>query len=269
MGREYIYERNDFECNVVKEVGNFLHLHNEIELMYIYKGKIKVSCNFQEYTVKEGEMIIIFPNTMHAVEKLEDTEYLLSIFSKDIFSTLAPILATQSIVGSPVISKGDLHEEVSFALEQIYKRIDIQVKCNISIAYLMIILENILGTVALEPFHYDKNIEWLYEVVKFLNENYKQKITLDEISHRLGISKYHLSRNFNSRIGCSISEYVNRLRVNWEKNLIENTDLSVTSIAMECGFESLTSFFRAFKQLEHKSPKKYREEFIINKHINE
>ncbi len=268
MGQKYIYERNDFECNVVDEVGDFLHLHNEIELLYIYKGKMKVVCNFQEYTVGENEFVIIFPNTLHSVKKLEKVEYLLSIFSKDVFPSMSSIWACKSVVGPPIIHLQDLHEEVGFSLKQIYNRKDIQVKCNITIAYLTIILDNILNAIELKPFYSDKNMEWLYRVIKYLNENYHHTIRLEEISRELGISKYHLSRNFNERIGCSISEYVNQLRVGQAKNMLKNTDLQIIDIAMECGFESLSTFFRVFKSLNIGTPNQYRGRRSNKKHVD-
>lgn len=256
---EYIYEQKDFECFVAYELGDFLHMHNEVELLYIYKGKIRAFCNFKEYIVNENEFIIIFPNTIHAFEPIEETKYLLSIFKKGTFPTMASAFANYCIKGDPVIAKKDLHEEVDFCLNQIHDRPEIQVKCNVTIAYLMVVVDNILRNISLTPLSEEKNLDWIHKVLDYLNQNYQSQIKLDDISKELGISKYHLSRSFNARVGCSINEYTNRLRVTKARRLIESTDMQVTHIALECGFDSLATFFRAFKSLGVGSPKKYRE----------
>ena len=265
MQNEYRYERNDFQCFIAHEVGVHLNLHDEVELIYVYKGKVRAFYNFEEYIINENEFILIFPNIVHAFESLEKTTYLLSIFNKNNFPTMESIFSTQCIDGSPVLHKNQLHPEVEFCVKQLYERAELHQKCNTNLAYLMLILDNILKQVNLKPLKEGKDIKWIQQVLSYLNENYSNPIKLDDLSKKMGISKFHLSRNFNARIGRSISEYVNRLRVEKAKVLLENTELHITTIAMECGFDSLTTFFRVFKELGVGSPKKYREICIKNK----
>lgn len=258
MNKRYYYEKKDFECFIAPDVGRRLHMHNEVEFLYIYKGKLKVHCNFQEYTAKPGDFVLIFPNTIHAFDIIEKPEYLLNIFKKNIMPTMVPTFTNFTLDGGPVIPSEVLHPEVVYGMEQVYAREELQGKNTITIAYLTIAMEHIMNYIQLKPLKEDKNLEWIYQVLNYLNENYQNPIKLDDVSKELGISKYHLSRNFNIHIGCSINEYINTLRVERAKTLIETTDMQITRIALECGFDSLTTFFRAFKILGVGSPKKYR-----------
>ncbi len=92
----------------------------------------------------------------------------------------------------------------------------------------------------------------------YLDENYANKITLDELSERYYINKYSLSRAFSESFDTTIIGYVNNLRITYAKQLLRFSSKTIENIATECGFESLYYFSRVFKQVEGISPSQYR-----------
>lgn len=83
--------------------------------------------------------------------------------------------------------------------------------------------------------------------------------TLDEIAGRLGLSRRRFTQLFRAAAGESWLQHLHRHRVAHARRLLEETRRSVASIGFECGFEDLTTFYRAFKTAEGTSPLAWRQ----------
>ena len=94
----------------------------------------------------------------------------------------------------------------------------------------------------------------------YLNENYRKKLDLTTIAAEVGYGKFTLSHKFKSTVGMEIREYLNQIRINdviaeAEKGGLENKKL--IDYAMDAGFESVQTFYRAFRKTVGVTPKKY------------
>ena len=89
----------------------------------------------------------------------------------------------------------------------------------------------------------------LQKMRQYLHEQYAQKITLDTLSARYNISKYHLQRSFQRYFGQSPGEYLTRLRL---------TDLPVSEVAYRVGMENTSYFISVFRAREGATPQQYR-----------
>lgn len=94
--------------------------------------------------------------------------------------------------------------------------------------------------------------------MKYISLNYKNKVTLQEIADFTGYSKNYICAYFKKYSGFSIIEYLNGYRVKKSQEYLKTTDMSVTEISLECGFESITHFGRTFKLISGCSPLQYR-----------
>ena len=103
----------------------------------------------------------------------------------------------------------------------------------------------------------------LRKVIRYIKNNYMNKITLDEIADHVYMSKSYISRLFNEGVGMSISAYINKTRVEKSKGLLKNTDLSIAEIANLMGFEDQSYFAKQFKSEIGISPKEFREKALV------
>jgi len=94
--------------------------------------------------------------------------------------------------------------------------------------------------------------------VEELDEHFFEATNLDEAAASLGISRRRFTQLFRKVTGTSWLAYVRRMRVEHAKRLLERTDRTVLSIAFECGFEDLSTFYRAFKREVDESPNHWR-----------
>lgn len=98
----------------------------------------------------------------------------------------------------------------------------------------------------------------LLSLKNYLDSNFTEKITLDDLAQRYYINKFYLTRIFKEQFGTSINNYLLDLRITRAKSLLRFSDLTADAIGLECGIGSGYYFSRVFKQVEGISPSEYR-----------
>lgn len=97
----------------------------------------------------------------------------------------------------------------------------------------------------------------MQEILLYINEHFTKPMKLDELAHRFGVSVSYLSHEFVKYTGRSVYEYVLYRRVLMAKEMI-NSDLPLSEVAYQCGFNDYSSFLRAFNRQAGMSPAAYR-----------
>lgn len=97
------------------------------------------------------------------------------------------------------------------------------------------------------------------EAVLFLRTHFRERVFVDELAKRAGMSLRKLQVEFKKAVGRTLTEELLRLRVEYAGRLLRETDMKVAAVAMESGFGDHTAMHRAFKQIHDASPGKYRE----------
>lgn len=92
----------------------------------------------------------------------------------------------------------------------------------------------------------------------YIESNCHESIDLDVLSKVSSLCPHHFLRKFKSFTGLSPYQYLKRTRLSKARSLLENTNLSVTEICQDCGYESLSSFSFLFKNTYNLSPENYR-----------
>lgn len=95
-------------------------------------------------------------------------------------------------------------------------------------------------------------------VLKYVENNYANKISIADIADVAGFSESHFMRYFKETMGTSFVDYLKDYRLTMAARLLQSSDSSVLSISGEVGFESLSYFNRAFKKHYGMTPLQYR-----------
>ena len=93
--------------------------------------------------------------------------------------------------------------------------------------------------------------------IDYIKINFYNKISLNTISNEIGISPSHLSRSFKKETNLTITEFINKVKIEEAKFLIKQNELSITDIALKVGFENHNYFCSVFKKLTSYTPKEY------------
>ena len=95
-------------------------------------------------------------------------------------------------------------------------------------------------------------------VKSFLDEHYKEKLSLESVASHFFIDKHYLSRLFKEQYGVTLVTYLQQVRITHAKRMLRFTDKSIEEIGLECGIGELNYFSRVFKKLEGVSPSEFR-----------
>ncbi len=98
----------------------------------------------------------------------------------------------------------------------------------------------------------------IIKVVDYINSNYTEAISLEELCEISGVSKQHLCRLFQSVLNTRPMEYIAKRRIQAAKELLSHTDLSVEDIAEQTGFCSGSYFCKLFRRYEGITPTQFR-----------
>ncbi len=245
-----------------------MHIHQELEFLYIISGAMKLILDNEELIGNAGDILFInsnFPHTTQSLIKGTET-YLVQFRNPSILKNelkyLSKFLKQQS-VPAHVFSKDDPHYES--LLINIKNMIELKDKSDLSCDFH--ITSNIYSIVAML---YEKDffiveedtvnpdlINKLLPVIHTINENYKERLTVDDLAHLSGFTKEYLCRLFKKATGTTLMDYLNFVRVCKAEELFK-TDTNISEISYMTGFSSVSYFNKIFKKYRHHSPTAYR-----------
>lgn len=231
------------------------HLHKEVEFMMCLEGEIEVSCNEKSAVLKPYDFMLAFPNTIHSYRSLSNYKFIISIVSPDYL---------------PLFRDYFLHEPETPFIRSIHtfsfrKYVKLLAKESrrdenkeLMVGYLHLILARALKEFTLLPKKPPKYDDCLPEILLYLEDNYKNSLSLTDIASHFGLNSSYLSRLLSTRLNCTLTQYLHELRIGYAKYLLDTSSLSITQIAFECGFSTQRTFNRAFLNITKLTPREYR-----------
>jgi AraC family transcriptional regulator len=134
-------------------------------------------------------------------------------------------------------------------------------KDEVSILAIEGLILEILAEVSRKPNYEktspDKSPRWIKEVDDYLRSNFTESFTLEEIAKIAGVHSVHLARVFREKYGCTIGEYIRKLRIDFACRQIKK-DMPMSEIALSAGFADQSHFTRIFKSQIGITPTEYK-----------
>ena len=251
----------------------FWHFHPEIELVYVNKGKGKRHIGNHISYFNNSQLVLIGSNLPHIgyLDSLttNGSETLIQFkpdfLGKDFFK-IPEMLAIDALFERA--KKGirfniEIKQRIGAKIERL---VDLEGANRIT-SFIEIL--NDLATTddytllnangyAFESSHQDSNkIEVIY---KHINENFKDHISLDEISELVSMTVPAFCRYFKKSTGKTFTKLVNEYRVVHATKLLAESKMSIADISFECGFNNFSHFNKLFKEITGKSASIYRSE---------
>ena len=97
-------------------------------------------------------------------------------------------------------------------------------------------------------------------MISYIQQNFTTKISLNKFGAQFHLSEKYISRYFKEHFHITLSQYVNHLRLEYARQLLQDTTLPVTEIAMQSGYQNVSYFIRSFKKTYGVPPLRYRKE---------
>lgn len=106
----------------------------------------------------------------------------------------------------------------------------------------------------------DKRVESIKTVLTYMKEHYQEKLYITDLAGCVNLNEQYFCRLFKKAVGHSPMEYLNEHRIKQALRLLEETDLPVTEVCLECGFNNMGNFLREFRRYTNTTPLQYRKQ---------
>lgn len=219
--------------------------HENIELLQAIDGSGYAICGARQLPLNPDTLVIVNADTLHNIGTNSHLVYRCFIIDNSFFlSNGVPIgsLYFQELVTDPEIRR--LFDAVALAYEQ-FSTEDYRSVLTIRTAALQLVQALCRDCTAHRPEQPDN--ESIKQAVTYLRKHFASPLSLDEISRAVGISKFHLSRQFKLLTGNTVVQTLNLIRCTEARRLIEE-GTRISAAATACGFENLSYFTRTFKK---------------------
>ena len=248
-----------------------VHWHDELEIIYVKSGFLTVSISGESYIGNPGDAFVVSPGNLHLMGS--DTgavDYYTFLFPLKNLSFRADDLLEDKLLeplnsGHLMINPriNDTAKELCEQLIEVYeaKNDESESQLTAQIKTKIILLQFILemwerGFITENDTNGRNTVE--KEMVSYIQQNYTGKISLKEFSEQFHLSEKYISRYFKEHFHITLSQYVTYLRLEHAKQLLQDTDIPVTEVAMQSGYQNVSYFIRSFKKTYEISPLKYR-----------
>ena len=224
-----------------------VHVHELAELIAVVSGTIRISINGSEYTVYPGDVAVIFPLTPHSYDEIsEDASGLAAIIPTDIvpeytstFRSLEP--------EKPILRSSDAAPDTAAVVRRLHT-LNMEDDLPLCIAYLHVLLACTLHNLSYHPV-YDYSDRGLgHRIMRYVSEHLCDDISLESVSHALGISASHLSHFFAEKLHINFRQYINANRIARARLMMRDPSCTLTMISDACGYSNMRTFRRAFRQ---------------------
>ena len=250
------------------------HWHEALEFCYVQIGSVKVSTAGQTQMFEKGQGFFINSNVLTAMtEGLDcviDSHLFHPVFLgghfKSVFETkyLDPVTQNRKLDLLPLRGENGTQKKLLQKLQQLsvlQSRENVEfLTRNLLSEIWLLLLEELQNAQLKGPSV--KNQDRILTMLAFIQENYRQKLTLQDIADAGAVSTRECLRCFQTAIQQSPVEYLLEYRVQAATKLLESTDLSVTEIAMQTGWGSSSYFAKMFHRLRGKTPNAHRKEYL-------
>ena len=107
-----------------------------------------------------------------------------------------------------------------------------------------------------------KNLQVIQRAAEFMKLKYYSKVTIDDIAQAVYLSPCYLSRIFKQELGCTLMEYLTKVRVEKAKTMLKDPRFNVMQVANEIGFDDPSYFAKVFKKREGVTPSQFRQKAL-------
>ena len=248
-----------------------VHWHDEFEIIYVRSGFLTVSISGESYIGKAGEAFVVSPGNLHLMGSQSGTvDYYTFLFPLKYISFRTDDMLDEKLLeplnsGHLMICPRvkDTAKELCEQLIEIYeaKNDESESKITTQVRTKIILLQFILemwkkGFVIENDTSGRNTVE--KEMVSYIQQNFTGKISLREFGEQFHLSEKYISRYFKEHFHITLSQYVTYLRLEHAKQLLQDTDIPVTDVAMQSGYQNVSYFIRSFQKAYAVSPLKYR-----------
>lgn len=238
-----------------------VHHHNFYEVFFLIDGDVQYWVEGSLYHLSPGDIMLINPMTLHRPILNNDCkayERIVLWINKDFLNVISPVegelahcfddskedhsvfIQPDSLQYSLLVSR------FSELVREYYGKEYAGEMCAYGIFIQLMAELNRIASFAKKSDNHPEQSTLVSSVLEYINKHYSEEISLDILSKKFYVSKYHLSHEFSSVVGISVYRYIVLKRLIIARQMLQQ-GISAGEVSTLCGFNDYTNFFRAFK----------------------
>ena len=251
-----------------------LHTHDGYEIYFFHQGNVNLIIGNEIYPMQPGDMLLFSGDVLHRPNPDKEMPYIRSYvnFTADYIQEMAGEdlqAKLMSLFSHPngLLIRWD--ENGASEMDQHFATMFVErEKEAIGTGFM---LQSLMVQLLLKIYRKSKELYAYLTVpaqsqkesnvrrmLEYLNQNYKQPVTLEALSKAMHLNKYYMCHSFKEVTGISINHYMTRKRIDEAKKLLRLSDTPIALISELLGFSNPIHFSRMFKQYDGVSPQAYR-----------
>lgn len=258
------------------------HTHAYFQIYYIMRGSLIHFVEDDSSRLTHGDMFIIPPEKAHYIAPEPDTVFYSFSFMPGFLGESAPsnrlaasfLRSLQSDTNQSIRPKVSVEPEEIFYVENIMEHIlkEFEQKplgYNETVRSYALLLVTMLARSYFEthsdalPDHFETSRQFVMHCIEYIENNFTDKISLEEISKRSAMSKSSFCKMFQSMTGHSFNNYLNICRIRKAAEYIKQ-GYKITAVYGICGYNDFSTFYRNFKNIMGVSPQEYKQNAVSN-----
>lgn len=246
------------------------HFHDWIEIIYLTHGDLEIQVNNKTTQLKVNDFVVINPMSIHSTRCMNGNTAILLQIPISFLEKFMPDIREYSF--SVDLESKDPKVQTKLAnirstLQDLWINYEFQVEGYVFRCY-SLIFEIIY--ILVHSFSYkvdrnerrknEKNLERIQTIIEYVEEHYREPISIPEIAGLVGLNEIYFSRFFKNNMGMTFLEYLNMVRL--EKIYVDllNTNMPVKDIQEKHGFYNDKVFRRMFKEVYGCTPREARKQ---------
>lgn len=254
------------------------HRHNYIEINYVLNGELKQKVGTENIHLKQGELLFLNQHIEHEIEACAKDDIIINfIIQPKFFDFIFSYLSSTNLMSNFIINSLYNHtqngqylyfevKDVS-AIQELIKKMMEEImeptlfsESTLKLYMGLLMIELLKHTDKLKQNELSSAHHYiLVEAMKYIDEHY-QAASLYELAERLNQPHYAVSKQIKQATKYTFKELLMEKRLTKAKELLEKTDMPITKIIDEVGYDNVSYFYRIFKSKYGKTPKDYRVE---------
>jgi len=228
------------------------HFHKNLELIYVINGAVNCTVNNVPYRLTASDFGLCLPYDIHRYAPEKNTLYWVLVFSEDFVRSFSKQISGKT--GDGFRFRCDTEDE-NYIKRHLINNTAPSLFTLKSCLYA-------LGEQYLNHVHLlerdRKELENMSVIADYISENHTKDISLKSMANQLGYDYHYMSRYFRNMFNITFTDYVNIYRLETAIDLLTNTNSSITSVALQSGFQSVRTFNNFFQKNMNMTPSQYK-----------
>ena len=258
-GKVVLYEKPGRDCYTNK------HWHKNLEIDYIIRGCMWTNLGGVDRDLYSGDYVLVNSESVHQTcgkEPEEPVKYLVVLFSYNYIKSYFPDFDNYYLdVDKSEQTRArvrDLLKAIVFEAENPSEFSKLKISCAMSQILMHLFTKcRVLREVDPNAAHTENTPDYIAKAIGYIRDNYRERITLEEISSFVGLTPTYFSRYFSASTQKTFKTYLNLVRLENALIDIQQNGLNETRASLENGFPSVKSFITVFKSVYGCAPSEY------------